>query len=834
MTTSAAPSSVKRSRKWRRRIVKTSIILLLAIIGFAVTAPMTVGWIIGRKLKSELATRMNATLDFQRVLYAYPYGVKIEKAHLIIPGADGVDSWFEVSRLELTLAKIPLGSGPALIKKLKIENPTVHLASDFKTAPSPTAATAAAAPAPTGPVQKLSDLFQLQNVIVSNARFEYDFSVKGHSIPPVIWGHVDADMATLPTSGSTYKFNVAIADQPLATANATGSFDIDALQLNVDKVTIAMACDPAVHAEQIPPQGWDIIQKYRIAGKVSIDGTASVPLQSIDQTTFTSVIDLQNLSCQPPGFAGPITPTRCTIVSSKSNGPATVDFSAQDSAGTIRSVATLDLNSLLLDVQKLAIDLKADPAHPITQLPRSATDAMAKLKTGGEVTFDCIARVPLQTPMKGWYAAKLALKDGQVQLADWKGPVSPAKFTITTSNVPDATAENLPTSLPNNLPDHKPEAHLWVNGLSASCGNQIFKIDGGEVVFNPADNTWTLRKFHGVGDVGDGPGPLDGANTRLYIPFIASGNGKLGDPASSIRIALDDGSVVTTANHIHLNRINGMLTATPNGLRSSGVTAICANGQAKIIVNADWKPPQNGPPLALAYDGEIHIKQIDLHQLALEYTTDPAVRQQAFGQLDFNVKYNGSILKNSPPTGTDSIADRFYAQGDFDITHGYFLDIPVLRDLLIAMGNPAGSTVGEAAAVFNASHSVVNLDHTGASSPVLGIQGSGTIGFDQKIDMVFVATPLADWAKDVKGAGFISDAGAAIVGKIQDAVNNAQKGLYQLRVTGNLTPKPDVTPVAIPFLSDKMTPLFQKMAGGNQQPGNMADDLKKQQEQDKK
>jgi len=93
---------------------------------------------------------------------------------------------------------------------------------------------------------------------------------------------------------------------------------------------------------------------------------------------------------------------------------------------------------------------------------------------------------------------------------------------------------------------------------------------------------------------------------------------------------------------------------------------------------------------------------------------------------------------------------------------------------------------------------VVTLDHTGASSPVIGIQGSGTITFDQKVGMNFIATPLADWAKDAKGTGFLSDAGAAIIGKAQDVVNKLQGQLYQFRVTGDIS-KPKVEPVVAPL-----------------------------------
>jgi hypothetical protein len=815
----------KTSVRWRKRLIKLGGVLLVLLILLILAAPRLIGWIIGHELHSQLATRMNARLDFSKVVYQYPYGVLVEKAHLLMPATNGgVDSWIDIGRLELKLAKLPLGAGPLVIEKLAIDHPTVHLASS---AGSTTTAAPAAPPASAGPSQKLSDLFRLKNVSVSGGRFEYDFSDAAHPAPPIVWGNLNVNMNTAAEAGGLYQFAIAIADQPVVTAKVTGSFDIDSLQLNADTVAVGIACDPAQPAAQIPPQGQAFIQKYQVAGELAISGNASVPLHDANHATFIANVDLTQAHCQPPGFAGPVTPTLCTIRTSRQGGPCLFDLKIQDQdLADAAASGSVDLQTLLLDLQKLSIKLHCEPGKAITQLPASVSDSLGKMKTGGEVNVDAVARVPLLTPLRGWYAARASLDRGQIQPGGFSGPLTPANVLLFASNVTAKGMDSLPSALPQALPVAPADSHVWLKNLSASCGNQLCKIDSGEVIFSPVDANWTARKFHGLFDIGDGPGPLEGANTRIYLPFVLSGKGRGMDPSSSIRLALDDASASLTPSHVHLNRINGMLTATPTGLRTSGLVAKCAEGIIKATVNLDWQPAAQDPPVALTYDGDAQIQQLDLHQLAMEYTPDPAVRQQAFGQLDFNVKYQGSILQNSPASGTNSPADRLFAQGDFDITHGHFIDIPILRDLLIAMHSPSGSTVGEAAATFDISHSVANLDRTGASSPVLGIQGSGTITFAQQVNMIFVATPLADWAKDVKGAGLLSDVGAAIIGKAQDVVNGLQRAIYQFRVTGDLS-KPKVDPVVVPFLSDKMGPLFQKMAGDQSQ-GSVAQGLKDQ------
>ena len=823
-------TSAVRPRRWRKIALRLGAAAIFGAIAMTIAAPWLLGWIIGHKLKTELASRMNAKLEFSRVRYQYPYGVRIENSHLLMPGTpSGPASWVDIGRLELTLAKLPLGKGAVLIQKLEIDSPTVHL-SNASTSANPAAPTSPPVSS-LSPPQKLSDLFELHHVKIADGRFEYDLSLPGHQIPPIIWGHLDAEINTLPASKSRYNFAVAVKDAPLAVAHATGSFDIDSLQLNIDKLNVVIACQPAERPAQIPSEGIAAIEKYQLGGEMMVDGSGQIPLQALDHSRYTATVTTKNIHAQPMGWASPLSPTQCTISVENSDSACRFELLARDGKlASVTASGAVDLRTLVLDLNKLAVDVECDANHPTGQLPAAMADAMSKLRAGGHLTLDSVAKIPLLAPLRSVYAAHMTLRGGHCQPAGWTGPVSPAQFSITCSNLfdpsnPPATAP-VETQLPTQLPEAPQPACLWVNHLSALCGNQIFRIDSGQIIFDPRDNSWTARKFHGTTDIGDGPGPLKGDSTRIMLPFIASGEGKLGDPASNLRVALDEGSAVMTANHIHINRINGLLTATPTGLKSSGLIATCAEGQIKSIVNLSWSLPEQQPSLALTYNAETQIKQLDLHQLAMQYTTDPAVRQQAFGQLNLNLKCNGSILTDSPPGGENSIADRLNAQGDFDITNGYFVDIPVLKDVVSAMHSNA-ATVGEIAATFDIAHQVVDVSRIGANSPALGISGNGTIGFDQSVNMIFVATPLADWGKDVRNAGLLDQAGAAIIGKVQDVVNGLQRAIYQFRVTGHITPKPDVSPVVIPFLSDKMAPLFQKMAG-NQQQGSLGDELKKQ------
>jgi hypothetical protein len=626
-------------------------------------------------------------------------------------------------------------------------------------------------------------------------------------------------MNTTSASPGVCKFAIAIADTPLATANAAGSFDVDSLQLNVDKINLALLCDPSL-SQQIPPQELAIIRQYQLAGQVSIQGSGMVRFQSIGASTFAASLDLRKGHCRIPGWIGDITPSQCSITASRQTGPTQFTVAMRDDQQTAAITGSIDLNTLLLDLAKVDLSIQCDPKNPITPLPAALADSLAKLKTGGQLTLRGSARIPLQNPDRLWCNASVSLKNGQCQPPGWTSPVKPAKFEITASNLPDATRDLPPGNWPESLPDRPATPHVWLANFSAESGNQILKLDGGELLFNPTDDSWIIRRLRGAADVGDGPGPLEGDNARIYLPFIAAGDNALG-----LRIELDDATVSLTPNHVHINRINGLVTVTSNGLRAADLSATCAQGQIQSNFNLNWHSSQ--PNTSLIYGGEIHFKKIDLHQLAVEYTTDLAARQQAFGQLDLNLNCHGSIPRTAPSYVNDTTAGRVIGGGDFDISNGHFANIPVLKDVVAAMHNPGDSMVGEAAARFKIANQVVKFTRAGASSPAIGIQGSGTLGFDQKVNMVFVATPLADWSKDVKGAWNLGDAGAAIFGKVQDVVNGIQRAIYQFRVTGEIS-NPTVATVPVPFLSDQFITMFQQMAGNRGQ-GSVAEGLKKQQ-----
>ena len=75
------------------------------------------------------------------------------------------------------------------------------------------------------------------------------------------------------------------------------------------------------------------------------------------------------------------------------------------------------------------------------------------------------------------------------------------------------------------------------------------------------------------------------------------------------------------------------------------------------------------------------------------------------------------------------------------MANGNFWQIPLFKQLAQSVDVKEALTVGDAFGTFAIAHNVVHLDPVAVSAPVLGVQGSGDVGFDEKLNLDLVAIP---------------------------------------------------------------------------------------------
>jgi hypothetical protein len=212
-----------------------------------------------------------------------------------------------------------------------------------------------------------------------------------------------------------------------------------------------------------------------------------------------------------------------------------------------------------------------------------------------------------------------------------------------------------------------------------------------------------------------------------------------------------------------------------------------------------------------SFDGEASVKDVQLKQIGDAFQLPPKQRERLSGKAYLNVAWAGDI----PQKGSDAWLDTVRAQGEFEIFGGQFWTLPVLGHVAERVGRSSQLTVGEAAGRFEVKDRQINLTKAAVQSPALGLVGSGSIGFDQSLDLKVIAAPLGDWRERLKRGGIplLSDAAGEVFGAIQKVVNTATSTLlYEFHVKGTLK-QPKVDTVPAPVLTEPAALLLGQMMG---------------------
>ncbi len=495
-------------------------------------------------------------------------------------------------------------------------------------------------------------------------------------------------------------------------------------------------------------------------------------------------------------------------------------FTAHDAPlADISAAGQVDIDTLMLNISSLNLDSQVGPAHPAEQLPSQVQEIFRRFAVAGHITLTAAARIPLTDPTRGIFTAELRLTDGSAFFPDWNAPIAPVQLSIDCYKLADEQTTP-PTTLPDDLPTHPTDIRFHLNQLLVQCDKQTIRLDAGEARITPTDHTWAIGKVTGLVYVGDGPGPLRNANIIAYLPIFAAGFGQT-SPSNSfnLQFAIDSGEIKIAPQKIPLEQIKTVLTLTNSKISTSKLAAMVYGGQFSFKGLVDWSAP-----VGVKYTGQGSIANMDMRQFATAFIADPADRQRVSGAGDLNMGFSGNT---APPA-----ADRFAARGDLDIRHGHFFVVPVLKDILrqSKRGDPA-ATVGELAATYYIYHRKIEFPWLAASSPLVGVQGSGRITFDSDIDMTLVVTPLSDWRKSVQDTDIpiLSSIGAFLAGDAQKATATVERvAIDQFRVTGKIG-NAKISQVPVPIVTDAVRSLFHTMSHATEEDATIKE-LRRRQE----
>lgn len=283
-------------RVWLRRLRWPAGILLGLLLALYVILPLVARPILRAKLQNMVRSQLDAELQIARVSYVFPYGVKVHDATLTTRRAGRAHELLKLPAISLELAKLPFGDGPLVVRKIRLERPAVHLVRTpdglvGRHLHRPAPATAPAAATPAAEPYKLSDMFELRLVEIIKGQVVYDDRTKAGAVP-VVWRDIDVRLTTTPTDNPLYAFDFAANNARLATIAAGGTFDIDALNLTLAKLSMQVSADPDAADSPAPASVQQVIRQQGIRGRLSLDARAVIPLKDLPSTTLDATLTL--------------------------------------------------------------------------------------------------------------------------------------------------------------------------------------------------------------------------------------------------------------------------------------------------------------------------------------------------------------------------------------------------------------------------------------------------------------------------------------------------------------------------------------------------------------
>ena len=295
------PGSPAPARRRRGRLLWILTALLLLSAATWLFGPTLATPIIRAKLQEMIASQLNAELRIGGLQYRFPYGVVVNDASLVTADpAGGTVELITLPRLELSLARLPFGPGPLVIRTLSLDEPSIHLIH--------TAGGLVGRRTLVRPIQereaapmKLSEMFELRRTAINNGRVVYEDRAKNGSVP-LVWRGISISLLTSPAANPLYTYQFTAGSPPVATVSASGTFNIDQLDLLVDQLKMQIAADPDARETPAPAIVQDLLQRNRVRGRLQINASAHVPLKATSQSRFNATLRLSDAQASPPDF----------------------------------------------------------------------------------------------------------------------------------------------------------------------------------------------------------------------------------------------------------------------------------------------------------------------------------------------------------------------------------------------------------------------------------------------------------------------------------------------------------------------------------------------------
>ena len=755
------------------------------------------------KLSGMVADRLDAELRIKSLWYIPPVGMWVSGASLY----RDEERLVEIGPTKLRLARIPWFNKPLIIQSLDVDDPVIEISrTEQGLMGGPGLVKARPIPPKPRPPKKLSDILRLRKFILNRGKIVYTDvrpAPAGGEPLPMTWNDINVNIDLDRKSESNYSYSLKAHTGQLGDLSGGGTFDVDELMLKVDDLRLKLAANPNAQRSPLPAPVQRFIQKYEVAGALTATASATLPLRDIDHAEYVARLELADGTAWMPEFAVAIEKAHAIVEIEKRGEQLIVRLVALDAASGNARIQ-MDGGKVFLDLAEGRWVIGDVSGHVtmegVASEQLNPRDLVRKLQPAGRVDFTATGSGPIE-----WLG-----KTPKANVADYQIMAYPRDVSFSYPRFPKRF-ENVSGG---NV--RLQYGIITFENLSARYGNDQVRVTSARLPLAGLPGTVRYQEINGSvtfnSPLEDYPEPL----MKVFRHVTPSGNYMVAGsvtinrrerPAKfdyDLQVCSDSAGMMLVDWHIPLSRVRTDLAITPSHVIARNLEASCLDGQ--LTLSGQWNRGEHS-----SYKGSVGLSDARLERVSEVLREAGKEMRDLSGSFYVRGAFEGEYGKEK------SAADALRASGELEIIRGNFFHIPVLRELVGSIqGLRSISTAGEAATSFSIHDRTVTLSDTAISSPLVGIQGGGDIGFDGSLNLRAIVAPLADWQDKIKETNIpiVSDIAGEIVGGVQKLLNSATSALlYQFRIEGTIK-EPKITPIPAPALTESAAFVFGKMLQG--------------------
>lgn len=294
--------------RWLRRLGITVLVLVVLGIVARFTMPYWVPYLaqyfepwIRKELMAVIGDYLVPTVTIEKIDYQWPLTVSASGVTMTAenPTTGKPVKIFSVDKMQIELKEIPWPGDPLIFQNFQLDSPTLvvdvledgtvigweNFLKDISDAPDD---------------RKPSEIFAIHNINVDKFKFEY--AVEGYDDRMVL---DDLDFSLdnrgksegedkdlkLPQGGAWYAIDTEIVRDDLFSIKLAGAFNIDTLNVTVEKLKI----DIAISEDSIPllpPRVQEQAKKYNLEGHLDLLATGKFDIDDIASTVSEFYVEL--------------------------------------------------------------------------------------------------------------------------------------------------------------------------------------------------------------------------------------------------------------------------------------------------------------------------------------------------------------------------------------------------------------------------------------------------------------------------------------------------------------------------------------------------------------